>query len=61
MPDDDGAPFMPTPEQIAEACAEIRRGWKKDRFTKPSRHGDESIGAVQEIEMPKNSMGQPMV
>jgi hypothetical protein len=52
---------MPTPEQIAEACAEIRRGWKKDRFTKPSRHGDESIGAVQEIEMPKNSMGQPMV
>ena len=33
------ARYVPTPEQIAEAAAEVRKGWKKQRAPKPLCEG----------------------
>ena len=61
MQNDPSIPYLPTPEEIEQACVEIRKTWPTHRHGNGSRRGDELIGAVQEIETPRNSLGQPMV
>lgn len=39
--------YIPTPEQIEEACAEIREGWSDAEWERRSRHGLKMISRME--------------